>query len=314
MIQLNRRLAFGSPEKPPHSLYLSDNLDSLRTLPSDSFDLLYADPPFFTQRQQRGEQELNFDDRWESLEAFVAWLSPRLIEFRRVLSPKGSLYIHLDWRVVHYIKVALDRIFGWDQFRNEIIWKYQMAGRGARYFARKHDTLLFYSKTNEYFFDASAVREPYTPHARDKHQKRYGGRMGTDEDGRQYVEKLGTGGKRRYRYYLDQGKLASDVWELESLHPSAKERSGYPTQKPIELISRVLGASCPKGGLFGDFFLGSGTSLLAATQHGARFCGGDVSEQAITHAIERYQTVESERPDLLLYQEDPCPTPAPPRR
>jgi site-specific DNA-methyltransferase (adenine-specific) len=303
MLPMNRRLSFGSVEKPPHTLYLGDNLTILQTLPSQSFDLLYADPPFFTQRQQRGEQTLSFDDRWESLAAFVSWLSLRLVEFHRVLSPTGSLYIHLDWRVVHYIKVALDQIFGWDQFRNEIIWKYQMAGRGTRYFARKHDTLLFYSKSDAYYFDPTAVREPYTPHARDKNQKRYGGRMGTDEEGRAYVEKLGTGGKRRYRYYLDEGKLASDVWELESLHPSAKERSGYPTQKPLALLSRVLGASCPKEGLFGDFFLGSGTSLLASTQHGARFCGGDSSAQSITHAIERYQALEGERPDLLIHHE-----------
>jgi site-specific DNA-methyltransferase (adenine-specific) len=300
MSQAPERISFGSPDKTPHILHQGDNLQTLRSLPNESFDLLYADPPFFTQRQQQGEQSLSFDDRWENLEAFVSWLSLRLVEFHRILSPRGSLYVHLDWRVVHYIKVALDGIFGWKNFQNEIIWKYQMAGRGARHFARKHDTILFYSKTDNYFFDPNAVREPYTPHARDPQQKRYGGKMGVDAEGREYVEKLGTGGKRRYRYYLDEGKLASDVWEIESLHPSAKERTGYPTQKPKELISRIVRASCPKEGRFGDFFLGSGTSLLVASEVGVSFCGGDISPQSIEHAIERYRSLEGSKADLTV--------------
>lgn len=296
-----QHLTFGSPALPPSTLYTGDNLTTMRALPEGSFDVLYADPPFFTQRHQRGEEDLSFDDRWESLEAYLSWLKERLVLMWRLLSPRGSLYVHLDWRVVHYIKVALDQIFGWGNFRNEIIWKYQMAGRGSRYFARKHDSILFYTKTDDYFFDAEAVREPYTPHARDRAQKRYGGRMGVDEDGRQYVEKLGTGGKRRYRYYLDHGKLASDVWELEALHPSAKERTGYPTQKPLALLSRIVRASCPKDGLFGDFFLGSGTSLIAATMHQARFCGGDASSQSIAMATTRYSQLDQTRPDLVIY-------------
>jgi DNA modification methylase len=296
-----QRISFGRPDAPPNRLYLGDNLDTMRALPAEQAALLYADPPFFTNRTQRGRDGLSFADSWETIDQYIDWMRPRLVELHRLLSPQGSLYVHLDWRAVHYVKVELDRIFGMEHFRNEIIWKYQMAGRSARYFPRKHDTILFYTKSDGYYFDSEAVREPYSPHARDPRQARYGGQMGVDEQGRAYVEKLGTGGKRRYRYYLDRGKLAGDVWELEALHPSAHERTGYPTQKPEVLLSRIIRASCPPGGLCGDFFAGSGTSLVTAAKEGRRFIGGDLSPQALQVAIERLRALSPAPPDVELF-------------
>lgn len=301
------RLSFGSPDLPPNHLWVGDNLKALSHIPDGAVDLIYADPPFFTNRIHKGRQSLSFPDAWESLDAYLAWLRPRLENFRRILSSQGSLYLHLDYRAVHYAKVELDRIFGPKNFRNEIIWKYQMAGRSRRHFARKHDTLLFYSRSPRYYFDPRAVREPYTPHAHDRRGQNYGGRMGYDEEGRPFVEKWGTGRKRLYRYYLDEGKLASDVWEIEMVHPSSAERTGYPTQKPLALLDRMIRASCPEGGTLADFFLGSGTSLIAAIQAKRRFLGGDASPQAIALAVERLKKLAEERnaqekkiPDLVI--------------
>lgn len=287
---------------PAPQLYLGDNLEVMRALPDGAFSLLYADPPFFTGRTLRGKEGLSFVDAWPSLEAYLDWLRPRLQEHYRLLHANGSLYLHLDWRVVHYAKVELDRIFGWDNFRNEIIWKYQMAGRSPRHFPRKHDTILFYTKGEDYFFDTDAAREPYTPHARDPRQQRYGGRMGVDEDGRAYVEKLGTGGKRRYRYYLDRGKLIGDVWELELIHPSARERTGYPTQKPEALLDRIVRASCPPGERCGDFFLGSGTSLIAAHRAGRAFSGADRASASLSLVQDRFRAAfPNDLPPLLFF-------------
>ena len=199
----------------------------------------------------------------------------------------------------------MDEIFGRDNFANEIIRKYSVGGKSSSFYARKHDTILFYSKNiNKIYFNSDDIRIPFTPHKQDKSGKNYGGRMGVDEDGRPYVEKWGTGRKKLYRYYLDVGKIPEDVWEIEedkeflveldliikqinllvdngvmnedvwesqTIQSAAHERTNFATQKPEALLERIVKASCPPDGIVADFFAGSGTTGAVAGKTGRKW-------------------------------------------
>jgi DNA modification methylase len=128
--------------------YEGDNLAIMRGLLSETIDLIYIDPPYFSQRDYG-----DFDDRWKSMQHYFDFMIERLKEMHRLLKPTGSIYVHLDWHAVHYVKVEMDKIFGYDNFVNEIIWHHDMGGRGKTRFARKHDTILFYSKSEKYTFN-----------------------------------------------------------------------------------------------------------------------------------------------------------------
>lgn len=212
--------------------------------------------------------------------AYLVMMAPRLIEMRRVLKSTGSIYLHCDPTASHYLKLLMDSLFP-RTFINEIIWHYSVGGKGTRYFARKHDVILFYSKTADYFFDGEAVAIPLTPHKGSKSGKSFGGRMGVDETGRDYVEKWGTGKKKLYRYYLDEGKIPEDVWFIQSLQAGDKERLGYPTQKPRELLERIIASSCPSDGVVLDPFCGCGTAVDAAQSLGRRWIAIDIAYIAV---------------------------------
>ncbi|MDR0535316.1 MAG: site-specific DNA-methyltransferase [Puniceicoccales bacterium] len=268
--QVVERVSFGHPELEPNRLFWGDNLHVMRQLPSESIDLIYIDPPFFSGRNYNvifGDQnELrSFSDIWQGgMPGYLIWLNARLYEMKRLLKKTGSICVHCDWHASHYIKVEMDKIFGHENFQNEIVWFYPFAGRSKATFPRKHDVLLWYSKGTNYKFNTTSrwVRMPITDESV-THNFRY-----VDENGRRYREDPRTSGKV-YRYYLDDGKIPEDVWiDIPSLHFELPERIGYPTQKPIQLMQRLLEAFTDPGDTVADFFVGGG-SLIAAAQ-GAR--------------------------------------------
>lgn len=270
-------------------LFFGDCLHVMRMLPSESIDLIYIDPPFFSGRNYNllfGDKNevRSFSDIWDGgMPGYLIWLNTRLYEMKRLLKPTGSIYVHLDWHAVHYVKCEMDRIFGYDNLRNEIIWFYPFAGRSRTTFPRKHDTLLWYSNGKRCTFnhESPLVRVPITDESI-RHNYRY-----VDENGRRYREDPRTSGKT-YRYYLDEGKLPEDVWiDIDSLHFELAERIGYPTQKPEELLERVIGAHTNDGGVVADFFCGGGTTLAVSEKLGRRWIGCDISRVAVALTADR---------------------------
>ena len=239
-----------------------DNLAALKTLESECAQLIYIDPPFNTGRTQtrgtatttrvteggrvgfKGRQYetvrqtvLSYDDEFAD---YWAFLEPRLEESWRLLADNGTLYLHLDYRESHYAKVLLDALFGRDSFLNEIIWAYDYGGKSKNRWPAKHDTILVYVKNPaKYFFNSDEVdREPYMA------------------PGLVTPEKVA------------KGKLPTDVWWHTIVSPTGKEKTGYPTQKPLGVLRRIIQASSRPGDLVIDFFGGSGTTLIAAEKNG----------------------------------------------
>ena len=268
-----------------NQLYQGDNLQILRNMPDASVDLIATDPPFNT-----GKDWGAFSDKWEGgLKGYLKFMEPRLIECRRVLKDTGSLYLHCDPTASHYLKVMLDSMFGIGNFRNEIVWKRHIgqANDAKRKFPVSHDILLFYSKTDSYIF--TPVFKPHSPeYIKDFYDKK-------DDNGRRYTETFGCGTKgrnkpngERYpkkRTYLDelQGVLCGSIWVEKDLQlvSNAKERLGYPTQKPVALYERMIKASSNQGDTVLDPFAGSGTTLDAAQTLGRAWIGIDIGETAI---------------------------------
>lgn len=275
----------------PGLLHEADNLAVMAgLLAGEKLQLVYMDPPFavgdvFAVRLPDGGKAVAYDDRWPGGDAaFLSMIHPRLVLARELLHGGGLLCLHCDNRMAGYFRSLLDEIFGRALLVNEIIWSYGQGGANRRRFGAKHDTILVYAKSREWYFDETAARIPFTPHKHDQRGRNYGGNMGVDEAGRPYVEKWGTGRKRKYRYYLDEGKQCPDVWtDIPSLQSAAGERTGYPTQKPLALLHRLITAFSRPGDLVGDFFCGSGTTALAAAAAQRRWIAADQSPLAIHH-------------------------------
>jgi DNA modification methylase len=258
----------------PDRLVLGDALDELSALSDGVLDAIYIDPPFGTGaiRQGRGH---TYADRADDPDAFVAWLSPYLAHSRRVLAATGSLFVHLDHRAVHYIKVALDRLFGRDRFVNEIVWCYAVGGKSRRGFGRKHDTILWYARTADWAFYPDAVRVP----------RRDGSHMRL-VDGVQEKTDRKTG--RVYRYPVASGKVPEDWWsDIETLNHSDRERTGWPSQKPERLVERILRAVTVAGDRVADWFAGSGTTAAVAQRQGRGFTTVDCEPAAIDLCLAR---------------------------
>ncbi len=237
-----------------------------------SIDAIYIDPPFGTGsiRQGRGHR---YADRADDPDAFVAWLAPLLAEGRRVLAPSGSLFVHLDYRTVHYVKVALDRLFGRERFVNELVWCYAVGGKSRRGFGRKHDTILWYARSDDWAFYPDAVRVP----------RRGGSHMRVVLDGGAAVqEKTDRRTGRVYRYPVSAGKVPEDWWtDIETLNHSDRERTGWPSQKPERLVERVLHAVTTPGDRVADWFAGSGTTAAVAQRLARRFVVCDREPAAV---------------------------------
>ena len=286
--QVVERVAFGHPDLEPNRLFWGDNLHVMRQLPSESIDLIYIDPPFFSGRNYNvifGDQnELrSFSDIWEGgMPGYLIWLNARLYEMKRLLKKTGSIYVHCDWHASHYIKLEMDKIFGYDAFVNEVIWYYTNAGgRSGRRCARKHDVLLYYQKTPAYFFDYKAAKVP-----RVQDTAKFGSFFKTDTDGRQYQEVRTK--TKTYRYYLDDPKIPDDVWTIQQMgQHDTTERIGYPTQKPGALVERAILLSCPEQGVVADFFIGGGTTAAVAQRLGRRWIAADQSRVAVAITADR---------------------------
>jgi site-specific DNA-methyltransferase (adenine-specific) len=211
-----------------------------------------------------------FSDRWLGVNGrlgYLAWLEERVRAVRRLLKPTGVLLLHLDWHVVHYAKVMCDGIFGDEKFQNELIWYYQTGGASRDRFSRKHDTILLYSNGPSFPFNGKVIAIPRTAKAMKRAHSGKGARIKT----------------------TDTHKNPDDVLVIAALNPMAKERSGYPTQKPVELLECLIKALTPAGGTVGDFCCGSGTTLVAAQRLGRNWVGCDVSRQAVELARKRIE-------------------------
>ena len=256
---------------------------------------VYLDPPFMTgsdfylrmrvgeQGWETGREALTlpaFRDRYPSREAYLSMLRAALENARALLNDSGSLFLHLDSRAGAHARLLCDELFGERNFMNEIIWAYQSGGRSVRFFPRKHDVILFYRKSPRQFFDLSAVPIPRSEN-RQNHMRRR-----VDENGRAY-RTIQSGGKT-YTYYDDDPVYPSDVWaDVSHLQQKDPQRTGYDTQKPLALLSRIIRCSTRPGDLVADLFAGSGTTALAAAQLGRRFLSADLSPLALTVSRKR---------------------------
>jgi site-specific DNA-methyltransferase (adenine-specific) len=258
-----------------NTLYFGDNLTVLKQIPDSSIQLVYIDPPFNTGREQqrskvttkrnnqgnrigfKGERYetvkstvLSYDDQFAN---YWEFLEPRIEEAFRVLANSGTLYLHLDYREAHYAKVLLDALFGPECFLNEIIWAYDYGGKSKSRWPAKHDTILVFVKDpKNYYFNSEEVdREPYMA------------------PGLVTPEKI------------ERGKLPTDVWWHTIVSPTGKEKTGYPTQKPVGILRRIIQASSKPGDVVLDFFAGSGTTGFVANELGRRFVLVDQNPESI---------------------------------
>ena len=236
----------------------------MRGLPDGRCDLIYADPPFNLKRTISKSGSARDRDHG-GLREYLAQLRLRVTEMRRLLSDRGSLYMHLDWQTVHYVKVMLDEVFGTENFLNEIIWSYRSGGRPARWFARKHDTLLLYARNaGQHTFNRQRGGAYRTRDLR------------MTEDGRPFKST-----RNGPLYFHPDGPALSDVWEIPFLSTVSKKRTGYPSQKPEALLERIIRASSNEGDLVADFYCGSGTTLAVAKRLGRQWLGCDINPEAV---------------------------------
>lgn len=255
-------------------IYCDDNLNRLSLLPRESVDLIYLDPPFFSNRHYEviwgDEAEVrSFEDRWEGgINHYVGWMRERVMEMHRVLKPTGSFYLHCDWHAAHYLKVMLDDVFDSSNFQNEVIWHYRGGGISPRRFGRKHDTIFFYSKGKEWKFNVDPIRTAYSDSVLSSPTSRY------DKSYR---------ANKTYSGYRPnpKGKHPDDVLDIQPLLPSDRtERMGYPTQKPEALLEVFIQASSDEGDVVLDPFAGCGTALVVAERLKRQWVGIDISPTA----------------------------------
>ncbi|WP_201378751.1 DNA methyltransferase [Ktedonobacter sp. SOSP1-85] len=278
-----------------------DILPALLPLFRDQVNLIYIDPPFMTGRTFGRKEQLAYSDTWNNdIDAYLQWLYPILQTLHQLLAPTGSMYLHLDWRTSHYVKVMLDEIFGFNVqgngggFKNEIIWHYQSGGQTRRYYTRKHDTILFYTKSGNYCFHKERIGE------RRGAQKRNHMRQVVGPNG-QISWTIKSAGKL-YTYSEDTLIPPSDVWsDISHLHQRDPERTGYATQKPTALLERILLASSEDDDLVMDCFCGSGVTPIVAEHLKRRWIACDKSELAITTTSQRLQQHTLHYPYKRLY-------------
>lgn len=276
---------------------LGDCLDIAGSLPSGSVHLIYLDPPFFTQkthalRSRDRAREYSFDDLWTSHEDYARFLSERLEELYRILSDDGSIFFHCDRRASHIARALLDRILGEENFRSEVIWHYRRWSNSQRTLLPAHQTLYFYSKTDRYIFNTT-----YGEYSPSTNVDQILQRRRRDEHGKAIYDRddsgdIVTGDPKK-------GVPLCDVWDIPFLNPKAKERTGYPTQKPVLLLERIIKLVTNPGDLVLDPFCGSGTTLIAAHLTGRSAIGIDISEAAVALSRERLEHPEKTESPLL---------------
>jgi site-specific DNA-methyltransferase (adenine-specific) len=294
------------PRNPSYSdgrLVLGDCLEQLPKLVHEQgpFDLIYVDPPFNTglvhaartARGLRAKGRCAYNDAWGGLDGFCAMLEPRLRGWHAALSETGSLWLHLDFRAVYHAKIMADGIFGPTNFQGEVIWVPGNGARRKRGLSVTHQTILVYSRGRHFTYNSEdpLAREPYAATSRSMHFRKI------DRDGRRFRERE-IGGKR-YRYYEDAGRRLGSVWldcpAMLANTPLVAETSGYPTQKPLKLLERVVRLASKPGDAVLDPMCGSGTTLVAARTLGRTWAGIDTSPVAIQIARRRIGKVQLAR-------------------
>jgi site-specific DNA-methyltransferase (adenine-specific) len=283
-----------------NKLVWGDNLSVMRALPDDSIDLVYIDPPFFSGRDYNcifgdDDEVRSFKDIWDGgLPTYLAWLNARLWEIKRLLKPTGSVLVHLDWHASHYVKCELDKIFGYGGdkseagFRNEIIWSYNSGGRAKDFLPRKHDVILWYTKTKNWKFNGEAIGIPRNKCEDCGHELEKWNNMKkqVDSDGRTFRSIKSNG--KIYKYYDDEPVVPNDVWlGFNHLQQKDPERIGYPTQKPERLLERIILAMTNPNDVVADFFSGGGTTISVAEKLGRKWIGCDISRIAVSVARDR---------------------------
>lgn len=259
-----------------------DNAEILETVPDESVDLIYIDPPFNTGKEQRhtqirttksedGGDRVGFQGKQyeteivgskafaDEFEDYLGFLAPRIEAGRQVLKPNGSFFLHLDYREIHYAKVMMDEIFGRDSFMNEIVWAYDFGGRPKSYWPAKHDNILWYAKDpDDYTFNFDQMdRIPYMAP----------GLVGEEK--------------------AKRGKTPTDVWWHTIVPTNSKERTGYPTQKPVGVLDRIIKVHSNRGDVVLDYFAGSGTTGESAAKEGRDFILVDNNREAVEVMAER---------------------------
>jgi len=328
-LQIAESIGNTDPASSPNRLISGDNLLAMAAVLPEcegKFDLIYLDPPFFTGKdwhsrelaapienrkskienspaiqnpKSKIQNPAAFTDDWEGgLSVYLQWLYDRLSLAHRLITDTGCLYLHLSWHSVHYAKLLLDEIFGVERFQNEIVWCYREAINSRKRWNRKHDTILFYSKSENFTFNCDTAREPYSESTLSKFRSRdekgpyrLMGRGITDSplrSKRDLAPEMETlFPELTYRHYLGDGTLPVDYWLIDIENQASKARTGYPTQKPEALLERILLASTNEGDLVGDFCCGSGTTLAVADRLNRHWIGCDSGTSAIETSRDR---------------------------
>lgn len=257
-----------------------DNLEFMKQIDENKIDLIYCDILYNT-----GKTFKDYDDNLGTTKEAIEWYRPRIKEMRRILKNTGTIYLQCDQRLVHYLKIEMDNIFGENNFRNDIIWSYGGQSR-KKDISCKHDNILRYSKTKKYLYNTQY--KPYSKktlkefrHIDKKTGKKYCRTCRRDKDGN----------KVYYKTFLGEGACINDVWQIGNLTSSSNERVGYDTQKPKELLERIIKASSNEGDIVADFFCGSGTTAVVAKELKRKFIGCDISERAVEITKKRLDKV-----------------------
>lgn len=256
----------------------------LKKIEQSSIDLIYLDPPFFTQKTQilknKDNKEYSFQDSWDNIVTYKNYIQERLEECKKVLKNTGSIFLHCDRSASHYLRIALDEVFGVENFQSEIIWSYRRWSNAKKGLLNAHQIIFFYSKTKDFKFNPVYTDYSPTTNLDQIFQKR-----GRDENGKTVYKTSENGNAELMEE--KKGVPLSDVWEIPYLNPKAKERVGYPTQKPILLLERIIELVTDEGDTVLDPFCGSGTTLVASQILKRKYIGLDQSDEAIELSKQR---------------------------
>ncbi len=277
-------------------------IEKIKELEDSSVDLIYLDPPFFTQKvhmlkTRDNLQEYIVEDKWNSISDYLLFMRDCLDECRRVLKETGSIFLHCDKSASHYLRVILDETFGHENFQSEIIWSYRRWSNSSRGLLNSHQNIYFYSKTNRFKFNTIYTDYSPTTNVDQILQQRERNEHGKSIYKRDSSGKIIIGQEKK-------GVPLGDVWAIPYLNPKAKERVGYPTQKPVLLLEQIIKIASDEGDLVFDPFCGSGTSLVAAKLLNRKFLGIDISDEAIKLANNRLEEMIVSKSFLLEKGED----------
>lgn len=297
-----------------NKIFWGDNLQVMSHLLKKyrgKIDLIYIDPPFDSKADYKRKieikgigkaetdstsfEEKQYGDIWTNDE-YLQFMYERLILLRELLSDTGVLYLHCDWHKSHQLKLILDEIFGVQNFRNEIIWSYSTLGRPNDRFAQKHDTIFAYGKKQNTFFNVDESKVPYSEEYIRSHFR------DVDDEGRQCRKRFDAGKWRTY--YPDSGMIPNDVWDIAYENSMSKNRLDYLTQKPEELLERIIKSATKAGDLVFDCFMGSGTTQAVAMKLGRRFLGADINLGAIQTTTKRLIGIAQELSQQTLDADD----------